>query len=91
MAYTRKHGEGYEICVSCGFTANGKRKQLYRHWTPDKDITPQTSTDTSLTITKPAFRRRFAVFWSEETPVSLDWQGLSIYSYVCKVMRAQSV
>jgi hypothetical protein len=41
MAYTRKHGEGYEICVSCGFTAKGKRKQLYRHWTPDKDMTPK--------------------------------------------------
>jgi hypothetical protein len=39
MAYTRPRGDGYEICVSCGYDSHGKRIKHYRYWTPEEGMT----------------------------------------------------
>jgi integrase len=39
MAYTRPRGDGYEICVSCGYDSHGKRIKHYRYWSPEEGMT----------------------------------------------------
>ena len=39
MATARLRGSSYEIRVSCGLNAEGKRVYQYAHWTPSPDMT----------------------------------------------------